>query len=290
MNLNNQTTPNRFCYDDLLATDFFRQAKYGVGMHPLQEEQTSAVYCITYLGNNDFAFLCWPDTGNNINLSNNQLSGKFKTLLHPNQELLKLHFSQFILFFSSLLPGNIAFVNQPLTSWLKQDSPIIIFEQLPEIDFLLLIIWDHLFQSGLNDNQAITINEFVQFAGAFFSRHHCSCHIHKRLLQHHLRSVQMGKAFILRNFRKDIFISDISAHCFVSPFHYSRIFKLHTGYAPEDYIQAIRLKQAEILLRGSAFSILEICKQSGFRRADYFSAAFKRKFHVSPLHYKSQFI
>ncbi len=61
-----------------------------------------------------------------------------------------------------------------------------------------------------------------------------------------------------------------------------------SSYAPHQYIQIMRLKHAEILIKTTNLSIAEIGERSSFTRTDYFSAAFKKRYQVSPSAYKKQ--
>lgn len=102
----------------------------------------------------------------------------------------------------------------------------------------------------------------------------------------HLSTVERAKEYILENFTKNISLQELARQCFVSPFHFSRLFKQLSGYSPYQYLQLIRLKHAESLLRNTDLPITDVCFRSGFNRLDYFSAAFTKKYHIAPSRYK----
>jgi AraC family transcriptional regulator len=104
----------------------------------------------------------------------------------------------------------------------------------------------------------------------------------------HLATVEKAKEYILENFTKNISLQELATHCFISPFHFSRLFKQLSTYSPYQYLQLIRLKHAETLLRSTDLPITDVCFRSGFNRLDYFSAAFTKKFHIAPSKYKRQ--
>lgn len=102
----------------------------------------------------------------------------------------------------------------------------------------------------------------------------------------HLSTVERAKEYILENFTKNISLQELARHCFVSPFHFSRLFKQLSTYSPYQYLQLIRLKHAETLIRNTDLPITDVCFRSGFNRLDYFSAAFTKKYQVAPSRYK----
>ncbi|MGL3780753.1 AraC family transcriptional regulator, partial [Salmonella enterica] len=53
-----------------------------------------------------------------------------------------------------------------------------------------------------------------------------------RLKKSHIITIELAKDYILQNFTTDISLNDIAANSFVSPFHFSRIFKTITGTSP----------------------------------------------------------
>ncbi len=102
-----------------------------------------------------------------------------------------------------------------------------------------------------------------------------------RLKKHHIPTIEKAKQYMSENLSGNISLEDLSKTCCVSPFHFSRIFKLFTGYAAHQYLQLMRLKHAQILL-ATTLPIADIAFQSGFNSIDYFSAAFKKEYKISP--------
>lgn len=107
-----------------------------------------------------------------------------------------------------------------------------------------------------------------------------------RMIRNHSGTIDRAKEYIFEHFMEDISLATLARHCYASPFHFSRIFKQFSACAPHQYIQALRLKHAEILLRTTDMPIADISAQSGFRRTDYFSAAFKKRYKIAPSGYK----
>lgn len=65
-----------------------------------------------------------------------------------------------------------------------------------------------------------------------------------------------------------------------------QVFKKRFGISPVQYLLGRKMELAADLLRQSALSVKEIAVQLGFADQYYFSALFKRKLGVSPLHYR----
>ncbi len=89
--------------------------------------------------------------------------------------------------------------------------------------------------------------------------------------------------FIQTNFRRDISLTEIADEFAVSPEHLSRCFKKQTGFGLNEYINLIRLREAEFLLKNeTSKSILEIAFLCGFNDSNYFSLKFRKTYGVTP--------
>lgn len=111
--------------------------------------------------------------------------------------------------------------------------------------------------------------------------------IHTRLKQQHLTTIELAKQFLTDRYAEDISLKDLANHCHVSPFHFSRIFKTFTQTSPHQFLLAIRLKHAELLLKRSALPVSDIAFTTGFNSIEHFTAAFRQKYHCPPGAYRS---
>jgi AraC family transcriptional regulator len=105
--------------------------------------------------------------------------------------------------------------------------------------------------------------------------------------QYHLTTIERAKEYLFENFTNDISLHELAQYCYVSPFHFVRLFKQVCTYSPFHYLQQIRLKHAETLLRTTDLPITDVCFRSGFNRLDYFSSSFTKKFALSPTKYRA---
>lgn len=63
-----------------------------------------------------------------------------------------------------------------------------------------------------------------------------------------------------------------------------RKIKKQTGKTPNEYIQESRLQKARQLIYSGQFETLkEVTQQIGYKRVDYFSNLFEKRFGIRPL-------
>lgn len=89
--------------------------------------------------------------------------------------------------------------------------------------------------------------------------------------------------YIHDNFGSNISLSEIAEYFCVSTEHLSRSFKKHTGFGFNEYVNLIRLRKAEFMLKNETDkSILEIAFLCGFNDINYFSAKFHKIYGITP--------
>jgi len=94
--------------------------------------------------------------------------------------------------------------------------------------------------------------------------------------------VQDAIAYIQANFSTRVSVKEVAAYVHVSPFHFSRVFKLRTGYAPYEYVTKVRIDHAKTLLRTSAMSVRDVGSATGFSSESNFVSAFRRVTDQTP--------
>ena len=98
-------------------------------------------------------------------------------------------------------------------------------------------------------------------------------------------SIKKIKDILDNEFSDNHSIESLANKAFLSPFHFSRIFKRHTGMAPHQYLLDNRLQQARKLL-GDNFQIIDIAIACGFYDASHFIRHFTNYYGVPPLKYQ----
>jgi len=100
------------------------------------------------------------------------------------------------------------------------------------------------------------------------------------------RTISHAAAFINTNFSLDITLESISQQFFISPCYFSRTFKTVTGLSFSEYLNGVRIKEAQRLLQGTKQSISEIAQQVGFKSSTHFGRVFKSIVGTSPVIYR----
>ncbi len=124
-------------------------------------------------------------------------------------------------------------------------------------------------------------------------------YIHRLLLlvvrNRHKNTVEMRNyiedavAYLQENYATPITLTELARRYFVSPEHFSRMFKKETGYPFSEYLNLLRLKKAESLLcQLNASTVTEIAKYCGFNDSNYFSVRFKQLYGISPKRYQME--
>lgn len=112
--------------------------------------------------------------------------------------------------------------------------------------------------------------------------------LHSSLKRNHLYTIEEAKAFIAHNFMDDISLNEIAKHCHVSPFHFSRLFKTFTSYAPHRFLLDMRLLNASRLLSETELPVSDVAFTSGFNSIEHFTATFKKNYGVPPNGYRQK--
>lgn len=68
--------------------------------------------------------------------------------------------------------------------------------------------------------------------------------------------------------------------------HLSRSMKKYLGVTPSEYINELKLRYAENLLKYSNFSVTDICFECGFMNISWFYTLFKQKYSLSPSEFR----
>jgi AraC-like DNA-binding protein len=87
--------------------------------------------------------------------------------------------------------------------------------------------------------------------------------------------------------------SDITIKELVERFHfnedyYNRLLKEKTGMTYSEYVQNIRLSQAEKLLRTTSLNVDEVADRIGYHNKGYFYKIFMERFGMTPYQYRKQ--
>jgi AraC family transcriptional regulator len=155
----------------------------------------------------------------------------------------------------------------------------------PECEYLHFQILQNLQTIGKLEMDCLVM-ELLHHIVGIINNEKYAFEIDGALRKFHLPTVEQAKEYIHHHFTDDISLQEISTYSCVSPFHFSRIFKKITGFSPIQYLQSIRLKHSEMLLRNTSLPVTDIALSSGFTTGEYFATVFKQKYKTSPTQFR----
>ena len=100
--------------------------------------------------------------------------------------------------------------------------------------------------------------------------------------------IARAKKYIDENYRENIDRDDVAAIAFVTPNYLSKQFKIKTGMNLREYINKLRIQEAQRLLLSTDTPITSIALYVGFDNVSYFSTVFKRYSDMSPLEWREK--
>lgn len=112
---------------------------------------------------------------------------------------------------------------------------------------------------------------------------------HEELNPMHSKIFQIVK-FINNNYHEPLSLPYISERFYISPYYLSRIFKETTGFTFVEYVNSIRIQQAQRLLSETKLNVTIIAEKTGFDSTAHFGRVFKSITGLSPLNYKKSLI
>lgn len=92
--------------------------------------------------------------------------------------------------------------------------------------------------------------------------------------------------YIHAHYRENIHLRSAAADAHVNPTYLSTLFKQEMQIAFSAYLNQVRLKQAELLLKTTNLPVTEICINCGFSSPSYFTKLFKSEYGITPKEYR----
>jgi AraC family transcriptional regulator len=96
--------------------------------------------------------------------------------------------------------------------------------------------------------------------------------------------------YMHEHLHEDVRLDDLAAQANLSKYHLLRLFTQATGFTPHRYLVRLRTSRAADLLRDTAQPVLHISTACGYRSPGQFTAAFRRRFGMSPREFRRQFL
>lgn len=100
------------------------------------------------------------------------------------------------------------------------------------------------------------------------------------------RKINEIVAYINSRFDHPLSLQHISERFFISPYHFSRLFRDITGFTFIEYVNNVRVMEARRLLRETATPVTRVAEQAGFDSIAHFGRVFKQIARCSPTAYR----
>jgi len=94
--------------------------------------------------------------------------------------------------------------------------------------------------------------------------------------------------YIAANIARDISLEDLAALCQLNPNYFSTLFSREIGISPMAYLWRYRIRQAQMMLWDSVFSVEQIAAKVGYADPCYFCRLFKKSTGTTPSSYRRQ--
>jgi len=92
--------------------------------------------------------------------------------------------------------------------------------------------------------------------------------------------------YVEENLADNLTLEEISAVAHLSPFHFSRLFKVSTGLSPHRYVVGRRVERAKGLLSKTSLPLHEVARLAGFTDQSHLAKHFRRHLGVTPGHFR----
>jgi len=104
-----------------------------------------------------------------------------------------------------------------------------------------------------------------------------------------VRHLVRGRDLADARYTEPLTVDDMAAAACLSRAHFSRQFRRAFGESPHAYLLSRRLERAATLLRGTDYSVADICMQVGLTSVGSFTSSFTRAYGLTPTSYRSSF-
>jgi AraC-like DNA-binding protein len=92
--------------------------------------------------------------------------------------------------------------------------------------------------------------------------------------------------FINQHYKNNLTLATISETFAISPSYFCRNFKEFSGFTFVEYLNTIRIREAQRLLRETKAKVIDISEQAGFESIAHFGRVYKQLTKQSPLKYR----
>ena len=105
---------------------------------------------------------------------------------------------------------------------------------------------------------------------------------------YHLKIMEIMK-FIEDNFSQNFSLNQLAAKFSYSSSYLSTLFKEKTGYTVTEYINSVRIKEAQNLLLKNKYNVSQVAEKVGYNNLIHFGRNFKDRTGLSPSDYRKAY-
>jgi AraC family transcriptional regulator len=156
----------------------------------------------------------------------------------------------------------------------------------PRIETIALSLLSELRSEGLGGR--LYVESLANILGIHLLRQHSS--VKQPSLP---RAVGLDRAtlrrvstYIEEHLVEDLSLSELAAVAYLSSYHFARLFKASTGFAPHQYVIGRRIERAKLLLSTTNWSLAAIAHAVGFAHESHLALHFKRLTGLLPSSYR----
>jgi AraC family transcriptional regulator len=104
------------------------------------------------------------------------------------------------------------------------------------------------------------------------------------------RRIRRAIDLMVAQLDQEISLKDMAAACYLSPFHFARLFKKLTGTTPHAYLAAVRIATAQQLLAETDLSVSQIGARVGYLSASHFAKGFRQATGITPRAFRASLV
>jgi AraC-like DNA-binding protein len=102
----------------------------------------------------------------------------------------------------------------------------------------------------------------------------------------HVGVIKKASKYVHNHLSEPIRLKEVADYIGLSPNYFSSLFKKEMNLAFADYVNHIRIKESQYLLKTTEQSILDIALSVGFNNQNYFTTIFKKVTGITPKQYR----
>jgi AraC-like DNA-binding protein len=99
--------------------------------------------------------------------------------------------------------------------------------------------------------------------------------------------ISSARQYVEKRYQQKITVLDVAGYVYLSPSHFSHLFKKETGLSFVQYLNTYRVEKAEELLTNTNLDITEIAVKVGFQSIPHFNRIFRKISKNSPREYRN---